>query len=82
VTNKTVTFIFPDVLPTGRTGKLKLPWVKGKLLHQYLKEPGLKPQALLARCKSHKLFNSKRQQVHLAYTPTPDDLVVFIKADK
>lgn len=74
------TLIFPDRHGQGRLGRLRFPWVKGKPLRQYLKDPQLKEYALTAFSLRCKMYNGKKAQVHLAYMPPENDFVVLVSS--
>lgn len=72
-----VTIVFPDRQGSGRVGRAHLRWTRGKQLRAYLRDPVLLELGLVGFSLRCKMYNAKRQQVHLMYTPSAGDLVVF-----
>ena len=72
-----VTFIFPDRLDSGRVGRIRTSWIKGKSLQQYLHEPVMKAQDLIGFSLRCKIYNRKKELVRLYYVPVAGDFIVF-----
>jgi len=72
-----VTLVFPDRQGAGRVGRIRLPWVRGKQLRTYMRDPVLLELGLVGFSLRCKMFNGQKQRVHLTYTPPAGDFVVL-----
>ncbi len=73
-----VTFVFPDKTGT-RTGVCHLQWRKGMQVQQYLHEPALRQEGLIARWTRCSHWNKKGEKIRITYQPTPGDVIVLSK---
>lgn len=78
---KIVTIVFPDNSGT-RKGTVRLRWVANKTLQQYLHEPILKAEGLIARSKRCYIFKPDATKVRLHHMPKAGETLTFVYAPR
>ena len=78
---KVVTIIFPDK-SGARKGTVRLRWVQSKSLQQYLHEPVLKAEGLIARSMRCYIYRSDASKVRLQYVPKAGETLTFLYAPR
>jgi hypothetical protein len=63
--------------PGGEQAWIKLPWVNGRRLRDYLRDPRLRKYSLLARARREKVVNVQGRKVRLRDQLKAGDAVAF-----
>lgn len=71
--NTLVTISFPAL--DGRRAHIHFPWVRGKLVKHYLRDPALRKYALLEKATQIGLMNQDRRKLKLVSSPNAGDTV-------